>query len=216
MILRIVSSRTPYRRAGVNFEPTGHKSFAVTLVSLDDLDEARLAQLLLDPHLDVAAGTGNAFIPVGAVDEVAELASMLEQVTFQPPPRGTLEVLADHAAMEAERARDAAAPGGDDEDPKDTSAGDLTVEAVEAVRVAIRAATATQENTTAAPAAEAAPPEAASGGEAEAPAALNAGAPNDASTSKAVEALAAEEAPGASTATPAGLENAKPAGAKKR
>lgn len=110
--LRIVSSRVPYRRAGVNFEPTGHKMLAVTLIDLGELDEARLGQLLSDPHLDVTAGNGLFFGPVGSVDEALDLAAMLEEPA---PARGTEQVLADHARMEAERERDAALAGGDDE-----------------------------------------------------------------------------------------------------
>lgn len=122
VILRIVCSRAPYRRAGVNFEPTGHKTIVTTLVPLADLDEARLEALLADPHLDVAAGDGRLFKPVGTAQEVFDLLAYIAgPAPTQPEPaRDTLQVIADHLA--AEQARDAALRGGDDEEMPDTRA----------------------------------------------------------------------------------------------
>lgn len=130
MTLRIVSSRAPYRRAGVNFEPTGHKTIVATEVALGDLDAARLDALLADPHLDVTAGNGLMFGPVGSVEELADLAAMLHLASLQPgqvePAKGTAEILADHHRIELERGRDAAAPGGDDEGAGDQASTDTT------------------------------------------------------------------------------------------
>lgn len=121
--LRIVSSRAPYRRAGIGFDPTGNKTFAVAIVALADLPDwrATLKALLEDPHLDVMAGQ-SIFWPVTCEKDVADLLeAVAEYEAARPERRDTLAILAEAAALDAERQRDAAAPGGDDEDGAGTA-----------------------------------------------------------------------------------------------
>ena len=107
-ILRIISARCPYRRAGVSFEPNGAHSYGVALVDLDALDEAALEALLSDPHLDVSiSADGLLFAPGAALPLDVEPA---------PPPRGTEAALTEHARLLAEQKRaEATGPEGDEQ-----------------------------------------------------------------------------------------------------
>jgi len=114
-VLRIVSARCPYRRAGVSFEPNGAHSYGVALVERDGLPEDPfeaekvLAALLSDPHLDVMIGEtrDGPFVPLTLAD--------FEPKGQPEPARGTIEIVGEHARMLAEqrRAQDAG-PMGDE------------------------------------------------------------------------------------------------------
>jgi len=55
LTLLLLSSRVPYRRAKVSFEPNGAQSFGVAHVVADELEDGALEQLLADPHIIVMA-----------------------------------------------------------------------------------------------------------------------------------------------------------------
>ncbi len=123
--LRLICCVTPWAVAGLRFGRGPSRAFGVIQRPLEQFSDAELRELFTDPRVDVSVGVQHplgdwAFIPVPDVLDLARVVQLIEASADpappENPPRGTMEVLADHARLEAERARDAAAPGGDDED----------------------------------------------------------------------------------------------------
>lgn len=133
--LRLVCCVAPYAVAGVRFGRGPSRAYGVIQRPIDQFSEADLHELFTEPRVDVSVGvpheTGGdwggdwAFVPVSDALDLVRVRQLIEAAPAAetaPPPRGTIDILAEHARLEAERARDAAAPGGDDEDPDTASA----------------------------------------------------------------------------------------------
>ncbi len=142
LALRLICCVTPWAVAGLRFGRGPVRAYGVITRPLDDFSEAELRELFTDPRIDVSLGLvvadqETAFTPVVDELDLARLVQTIEAgLKRGDDARDTMQVLADHLALEAERLRDAAAPGGDDERIPEAD-----------------------------PAASAAPPEAAAGGE---------------------------------------------------
>jgi hypothetical protein len=100
VFLLLLSSRVPYRRAKVSFEPNGAQSLGQAAVPLSEIEPGGLEQLLADPHIIVFASfDGHGFWKVETPEDV-----VAEELAPQPA-RDTQAVLAEHARLEAERER---------------------------------------------------------------------------------------------------------------
>lgn len=124
--LRLVCCVAPYAVAGVRFGRGPTRAYGVIQRPIDQFSEADLHELFTDPRVDVSVGVPHeggdwAFVPVTDALDLVRVRQLIEaapaaETAPTPPQRGTMDILAEHARLEAERARDAAAPGGDDED----------------------------------------------------------------------------------------------------
>lgn len=75
LALRLLSSRAPYGRAGIHFEPSPTRVYGVVEVAVEGLLDGALAQLLADPYVDVSVGPpGGAFLPVADLATFEEIA----------------------------------------------------------------------------------------------------------------------------------------------
>lgn len=82
LALSLVSSRAPYRRAGLQFWPAPGQNYGVVVVAIAELRDGAVEQLLEDPNIDVSIGkTDTAFRPIASMDELEtlfdEIGSML-------------------------------------------------------------------------------------------------------------------------------------------
>jgi hypothetical protein len=76
LALRLLSSRAPYGRAGVRFEPSPSRVYGVVEIGVDDLLDGAIAELLADPYVDVSVGPpGGAFVPVADLATFEEIAA---------------------------------------------------------------------------------------------------------------------------------------------
>jgi hypothetical protein len=104
--LRCVSTRLPYRRAGLQFETGPEWGLGFVLVPASDLDEGDIELLLGDPNIDVSLGIeGKAFLPV------ADMAALEDLIAGNPD-------------VFAERPADQAGGGGDDAGGGQTAGND--------------------------------------------------------------------------------------------
>jgi hypothetical protein len=155
LTLRILSAVTPLAIAGLVFGRGPVRAYGIITRPLDQFAEGELRELFADPRLDISVGVPSpwgdvAYFPAVDLLDLARLQQLLGAFIEQPSEgRGTEQVLADHARMEAERERDAALAGGDDEKTGTEPAAPV----------------AAKPDPEADPAAGAAPPEAAASGE---------------------------------------------------
>ena len=193
LTLRLLSAVTPLAIAGLVFGRGPVRAYGIITRPLDQFAEGELRQLFADPRLDISVGVPSpwgdvAYFPAVDLLDLVRLQQLLGAFIEQPSEgRGTEQVLADHARMEAERERDSALAGGDDEKTGTEMAAPAGAEpAPEGLAPSTAAepetAAVTQPDPEADPAAGAAPPEAAASGEG--------------------QAETAADAPGASAATP--------------
>jgi hypothetical protein len=89
LALRLISSRAPYGRAGVRFEPSPTRVYGVVEIGVEDLLDGAIAELLADPYVDVSVGPpGGAFLPVADLatfEEVAaDMAEALAELVTAP------------------------------------------------------------------------------------------------------------------------------------
>lgn len=136
--LRLICAAVPLAVAGLRFGRGPVRAYGVIQRPLDQFDEAELRALFAEPRIDVSLGieapSGDfAFVPVADQMDLTRVAQLLTPLAEQPElsanakallRRDTLHVIADHLA--AEQARDAALPGGDDEEMPDTGASPAT------------------------------------------------------------------------------------------
>lgn len=83
--LRCVSTRLPYRRAGLQFETGPERGLGFVLVPASDLDEGDIELLLADANIDVSLGIeGKAFIPVADIAALEDLIAGLPDEFTKP------------------------------------------------------------------------------------------------------------------------------------
>ena len=106
--LRLVSSRAPYRRAGVNFDPTGSRSFGVTIIPFDSVTVEKLDELFRDPHIDVMlGGIAEGWFVIDSIEDVdLVMDRLLPWSLVGAYGRGTESVLQDFASQDAELTAD--------------------------------------------------------------------------------------------------------------
>ncbi len=121
LTLRLICAVTPWAVAGLRFGRGPVRAYGIITRPLDQFAEGELRELFADPRLDISVGVPSpwgdvAYFPAVDLLDLARLQQLLGAFVEQPSEgRGTEQVLADHARMEAERERDAALAGGDDE-----------------------------------------------------------------------------------------------------
>ena len=123
LALRLLSSRAPYGRAGVRFEPSPDRVYGVVEIGVDDLLDGAIAELLADPYVDVSIGPpGGAFLPVADLATFEEIAADMAAALGEMAgnlPSVVIDQVVDAAAgrIEIEQSRDGG-PQGDEEAPK--------------------------------------------------------------------------------------------------
>lgn len=72
---RLVSTRLPYRRAGLQFEPGPERGLGQLVVDAGSLRDDAIDQLLADAAIDVSIGPADGpFTPVDSLDELIAIA----------------------------------------------------------------------------------------------------------------------------------------------
>jgi hypothetical protein len=126
LALRLLSSRAPYGRAGVRFEPSPDRVYGVVEIGVDDLLDGAIGELLADPYVDVSIGPpGGAFLPVANAAMFEEIAADMADALAELVTVPVVE------RIEIERSRDGGPQG--DEEAHAPAAFDAGAEPAEAV-----------------------------------------------------------------------------------
>lgn len=78
LALSLVSSRAPYRRAGLQFWPVPGQSYGTLVVGMADLRDGAVEQLLEDPNIDVSIGKADAAFKT--IADMGELEQLFEEI----------------------------------------------------------------------------------------------------------------------------------------